>query len=231
MAWGLGAVGVIGSLAALLLGYNTARIVRYSLHQLSVSVQVATEKLGQTLPTVTIDENGDFDQVHGQVQGLAQEIEKVVQRLNQREREALRAKQLAAVGQVAAGVAHELRNPLTSIKLLIHANRQEAARHGLQVDDFDVVEQEIRRMDRCLQTFLDFARPPQAARRRRSVRHPLRPMTLFVPLALDTPDFFERQATRGLPASIRPMTLCHSVHAWSVYAGGDKLPHQITKRA
>ncbi len=165
MAWGLGAVGVVGSFAALLLGFNAVRVFRRSLQQLSVSVRIATEKLGQTLPIVTINEHGDLDQVQEQMQGLTGEIEKVVERLNQREREALRAKQMAAVGQVAAGVAHELRNPLTSIRLLVHANRREAEIHGLQVDDYAVVEQEIRRMDRCLQTFLDFARPPQTVRR------------------------------------------------------------------
>jgi C4-dicarboxylate-specific signal transduction histidine kinase len=165
MAWGLGIIGVVSSLAALLLGHYAARGVRQSLHQLSVHVRVATEKLSQTLPTVTITENGDLQRLHEQMQGLTGEIDKAVERLQQREREALRAEQLAAVGQVAAGVAHELRNPLTSIKLLLHAHRQEAEAHGLPVEDFDVVEQEIRRMDQCLQTFLDFARPPRAVRR------------------------------------------------------------------
>lgn len=165
MAWGLGIVGILGSLASLLLGYGVARGIRRSLQHLSINIQTATGKLGLTVPAVTVAENGDFGRVHQQMHELTEEIEKVVAKLQQREREVLRAEQLAAVGQVAAGVAHELRNPLTSLKLLLHANRQEAEAHGLSVEDYEVMEQEIRRMDQALQVFLDFARPPKAVRR------------------------------------------------------------------
>lgn len=165
LARGLIAVGCIGSLVGVCLGYVVSRELRQSIYQLSVRIRDAADQLGETLPAVTLVKDGDFDRLDAQIQRLMREVENVVRQLQQREREVLRADQLCAVGQLAAGAAHELRNPLTAIKMLVQTSREEACQRGLPTEDLRVIEGEVRRMERCLHTFLDFARLPNPERR------------------------------------------------------------------
>lgn len=78
-----------------------------------------------------------------------------------RETEALRAQQMATLAQLATGVAHEIRNPLTSIKMLVQVNRSKLSEDGIPTDDLEVVEDEIRRMERSVNNLLEYARPQQ----------------------------------------------------------------------
>ena len=188
LARGLVAVGGAAAVAGLVMGYGVARGLHRTIHRLQVHVQDAAGKLGQEWPAIVFTEEGDLDRLHDQVEALVGQVEDVVGRLRQREQEVLRADQLAAVGQVAASVAHEIRNPLTSIKMLVQGALEERGGAGpgrtahpgpegppgtsrasallepLEPTDLQVIEQEIRRMERRCKTFLDFARPPRPER-------------------------------------------------------------------
>jgi two-component system sensor histidine kinase HydH len=162
MTWGLGIVGGLTSLAGLVLGFGLSRGLRRTIHQLLIRVQGASELLSQELPPVEWKQNGNGQA--DEAQNLVQQVEQVVEKLQQREREVLRAERLAAVGQLAAGVGHEIRNPLTSIKLLIQTSRRDPQSGGLSDEDLDLIEQEIQRLERAVQGFLDYARPPKLQR-------------------------------------------------------------------
>jgi len=82
------------------------------------------------------------------------------------ERMVMQAEQMAGAGRIAAGMAHELRNPLTAISMLVQLQREKAQEGGLPAEDLHVIEQEIGRMEERLNAFIDFARPARPRWRR-----------------------------------------------------------------
>ena len=83
------------------------------------------------------------------------------------------ADRLAAVGEMAAGVAHELRNPLTSVKLLMQTATDGHGGVGLTEEHIHVVVEQVARMENTIQRLLDFARPPQMKQVRQDIRETL----------------------------------------------------------
>src|SRR5262245_27487667 len=162
LAWGLAVFGGLGSAAGLVLGLGLARGLRQTIHRFLVRVQGAADLLGQELPVVECQREGD--PLDDGAEDLIRRVERVVVELQQREREVQRADQLAAVGRLAAGMAHEIRNPLTSAILLIQTCQRDPAAGGLTGEDLDVIVGELRRIEAALQAFLDFARPSRLQR-------------------------------------------------------------------
>ena len=73
----------------------------------------------------------------------------------------LRSAKLASLGQVAANIAHEIRNPLTSIKMRLYTLSKELKNRPSAKDDLAIIQEEISRMERTVQNFLDFSRLPE----------------------------------------------------------------------
>jgi signal transduction histidine kinase len=68
----------------------------------------------------------------------------------------LRAEKLSILGQFAAGLAHEIKNPLTSLKMLLQGSLK--SNIPLERTDLEIMEREIERIDKIVKDFLNFAR-------------------------------------------------------------------------
>lgn len=72
------------------------------------------------------------------------------------------SERLATVGQLAAGLAHELRNPLASISGCVQLLQTAGPGHDVKDRVLGILERETQRVNGIVSDFLDFARPGQA---------------------------------------------------------------------
>lgn len=72
-----------------------------------------------------------------------------------------RSQRFSLVGQIAAGMAHEIKNPLASIKGAVEILGDESVGLTEKQEFHDIVFKEIKRVDRSVSDFLEFARPSE----------------------------------------------------------------------
>jgi signal transduction histidine kinase len=88
----------------------------------------------------------------------AQQLKRVYRELQTSLEQVKRADRLSAVGQLAAGLAHEVRNPLASIEGAIDIVERDSTGER-RAEFLAIIKMECRRLNRLLTNLLDFARP------------------------------------------------------------------------
>jgi signal transduction histidine kinase len=157
---------------------------KFSLHSLVVIPLLAKEKAlgaiaadhvepGKNITTEALESVMTFAQQAGlaihhafmyqELKTFSQQMEEKIQQttaaLRKTEAQLIRSEKLAALGQLAAGIAHEIRNPLTSINILIHSLRESLPSKNSHGEDLKVIEEEIDRINEIVDQFLRFAKP------------------------------------------------------------------------
>jgi two-component system sensor histidine kinase PilS (NtrC family) len=96
------------------------------------------------------------------------------------ERDSRIQQRLAAVGEMAAGIAHEIRNPLASMSGSIQILRQELPLSAEQEQLMDIVLRESERLNSTIRSFLAYARPQRFEIARFDVRRALNDTALLL---------------------------------------------------
>jgi signal transduction histidine kinase len=95
------------------------------------------------------------------VRGLIQNVDQTQSELQKSRESLLQAEKMALVGKLAAGMAHSIRNPFTSVKMRLFSLSRSLELFDTQKEDFEVISEEIRHIDTIVQNFLEFSRPPK----------------------------------------------------------------------
>jgi two-component system, NtrC family, sensor histidine kinase HydH len=94
---------------------------------------------------------------------MASELQKAYVELRRTFEQLLQAERLAALGELSAAVVHEVRNPLASIKGAVEIMEDALPPDSSRREFAEIAKREVDRLDRLVQEFLRFARPPKPA--------------------------------------------------------------------
>ena len=95
------------------------------------------------------------------VHGLIENAEQTHAELERSRESLMQSEKMALVGQLAAGTAHSIRNPLTSIKMRLFSLGRSTKLSQDQQENISVISTEIGQINKILENFLEFSRPPK----------------------------------------------------------------------
>ena len=161
-------------LAGLLVSYLVHRVIYLPLRDLESGAQkLAAGNLENTIPVRSKDEFGQlansFNSMtkalrksHVELEDwgrtLEQKVEEATQALHKAQAESARSEKLASVGLLAAGIAHELNNPLTGVLTFSYLVRKNLPDGSPDAEDLDLVIRETKRCAAIIRRLLDFSR-------------------------------------------------------------------------
>lgn len=151
-------LGIGGILLGGMLGWMISRSIVNPIYELALKVRGVTG--GEFVERVGVTGGTEIEELDRHVHVLIDRINTAMADLEKNRQLLVRAEKLASLGKIAASVAHEIRNPLTAIKMLIYSMREELANDDEKRRDLAVILKEIDRLERFVQNFLQFARPP-----------------------------------------------------------------------
>ena len=161
-------------LAAILVGLLVQRTVYAPLKDLhDGAARLADGDLDRPIPVRSQDELGHLAEAFNTMMEalrrsrieleewghtLEQKVEQATRELHRAQAEAARGEKLASVGLLAAGIAHELNNPLTGVLTFASLVRKQLPEGSPEAEDLDLVIQQTRRCAGIIRRLLDFAR-------------------------------------------------------------------------
>ncbi len=149
-AFALAALPVVAIFAALL-AYTLIKQILAPIRRLAL----------ETGPSMREASGDEVKTLSRRVHSLIEDVDQAQTELTRSQEHLLQSGKWAMVGKLAAGVAHSIRNPLTSVNMRLFSLKRSVAMSPSQKEDFEVISEEIRHLDAIVRNFLEFSRPPK----------------------------------------------------------------------
>lgn len=148
-------IAVIGILAAL---WMARELISPVLLLNRAAHRVGAGDFGTAIPENGVGEIGELASTFNT---MSHQLKELVAAIRSAQENLVRTEKLYALGEFSTGLAHEIKNPLTSIKMLIQ--RAEEQEEPLEGEDLEVIVEELDRIDYTVSRFLRTARQSEMA--------------------------------------------------------------------
>lgn len=113
-------------------------------------------------------------------QAAAASLEAANRELRESQAHVMRADRLSALGQIAAGLVHEVRNPLAGVEGALDIVASRVAADTPEAEFTSIARRELQRLESLLTEFLSYARPREPELRRASLHDVIEHVTLLI---------------------------------------------------
>jgi PAS domain S-box-containing protein len=158
----------LGAPAGQLLGRRVTEIFPPG-HPLREALHIESDELSEVAAEADLETSEGSRRVNVSVQAIQEDGERIGAMVTLRDLDSLESidtqlqvsERLAALGRITAGVAHEVKNPLNSMRLWLENLKESlpADGDGASQQAVQVLDKEIDRLDQVVKRFLDFTRP------------------------------------------------------------------------
>ncbi|MBI5060537.1 HAMP domain-containing protein [candidate division KSB1 bacterium] len=143
-------VALITGLVIVLVVWQISRTISQPIRRLAeASAAIAQGELERKVAVDLNDEVGE----------LATRFNQMVASLRDSQRQLVQSERLAAIGEITASIVHEIRNPLSSIKMNLQILEAKAATDQISQEQFAIARQQAERVERLLNELLDYSKP------------------------------------------------------------------------
>jgi signal transduction histidine kinase len=164
---------IFGPIVGVVLGWRVTTRLQRHVSTLAITLRNAPSSRAIQVGEVSLRRADGLHEVQLLSEGVVNQMKTMLVELERAEQEVIQAERLSAVGELAAGVAHELRNPLTSVKLLLQHAVSKQTQNLVHVDKIGLILREVARMEETIQGLLDFSRPAKLSSCVHDIRIPL----------------------------------------------------------